>query len=55
MYCVLQPIVQSKVASKEEIRGDSTAGFVTIVYQVSDYEISFCISEANNIHVYSTC
>ena len=42
MYCVLQPIIPSKVASKEENLGDSTTSFVTIV---SDFEFTIRISQ----------
>ena len=51
MYCVLQPIIPSKVAGKEENQGASTTSFVTIV---SDYELTSCISETNNVQIYST-
>jgi hypothetical protein len=53
MHCGLQSIVvPSKVASKEEYQGESTISFVTAV---SDYGLTFCISEKNNIKIYSTC
>ena len=52
MHSVLRPIILYKIASKEENQGDATTSVVTIL---SDYELTFCISETNDIQICSTC
>jgi len=51
-HFVLQLIIPSKVARKEENQGESATSFGTAV---PDCELTFCISETNNIQIYSTC